>query len=100
MGLLHKDKNVGLSEQQRLQKAQFEAAQFESRKRLEENLPGFTNQYNLLIERFGLIHVVRYQFDPVRGLVAYIAIQDCHNEVETDRIKRAGIIKEKNGIIK
>ena len=93
-----KDKNKGLSEEERLQKQQFEKAQLESMERLKRNLPQFRAEYNNLVEQYGLVHVIRYNFDPVRGVFASIEVQDCYEQVQN--MKEQTKNQEGNGVIK
>lgn len=99
MGLF--DKNKGLSESQRLTKAQMERKFKEemdaSEKRLKENLPGFQSQYSKLVKEYGLIHVVRYEFNPIRGFFATIQIQDCFHEVEATKKREEELKKKQEG---
>ncbi len=99
MGLF--DKNKGLNESQRLTKAQMERKYKDemeaSEKRLRENLPGFQKEYNEMVREYGLIHVIRYQFNPVRGFFATIEIQDCFHEVEAVKKRDEEAKKQKEG---
>ena len=102
MGIFKKDKNEGLSEENRLDKHQFEKARLESMERLKTNLPNFQKEYNNLVEEYGLVHVIRYNLTPERGVFATIEIQDCWPQVQEMK-KKAEEMKQKdkgNGVIK
>ena len=94
--MFNKDKNKGLSEEERLQKQQFEKIQLESMERLKRNLPQFRAEYNNLVEQYGLVHVIRYNFDPVRGMFASIEVQDCYEQVQ--QMKKQVEKQEGNGV--
>jgi len=98
---MFKNKNKGLSESERLQKMQIEKQIAESQKRLNDNLPGFKYDYNKLVEQYGLIHVIRYDFDQTRGFYATIEIQDVWPQVQKVKEERAKqVVKPAEGVVK
>ena len=96
------NKNKGLSEQERLAKLQYEVQIKESKKRLNDNLPGFKYDYNKLVEQYGLVHIIRYNFDQARGFYATIEIQDVWPQVVKMKEERAKTVtkSEVDGVVK
>lgn len=101
MKFLKKDKNKGLSEQERLAKAQWDKKFEELRQRFEHALPGFRDEYNQLVRKYGCIHTGRIRVDEALGIQPDVVIRDCWEEVQ--RIKNvngkdgeAKIINPKN----
>jgi hypothetical protein len=85
MGLLNRDKNKGLSEQQRLQQALFERKIKESKDKLITNLPAFREGYRDLVIRTGIKFIPVVEFNKTRGLYPIMVEQECSEEVEAFR---------------
>ena len=95
MGLFKKpDKNLGLSESQRLQATLMEAKKLESIKRLEANLPAFRKEYNELVKKYGIVHEAQLNATP-NGIFPTIVLRECMEQVE-QQVKRA----EGDGVVK
>jgi len=98
---MFKNKNKEL-EQERLARLQVEKQIAESKERLNKNLPGFRYDYNKLVEQYGLVHISRLNFDPIRGVWPSIEIQDCWPQVQKIKEERAKQVmkSEADGVVK
>lgn len=95
------DKNKGLNEEQRQQKAKFELEVKESTERLQKNLPAFKEEYVQLVKKYGIKHKAIVKFDPTIGMIPVLAQEECSVELKhmEEQSRKSSIIKPDEGLV-